>query len=88
MKMRLKNTPFWCEVIGNAGTIENPLIHVVFKDGSEGFFKPNEVTEKTIKESAHDFMLSVFGEKPNRINQIKLFVFAVILAFIFGLLFA
>ena len=86
MKLRIKNTPFWGEVIGNGGTIERPLIALRMKDGSIGAYRPEELTDKTIKETAQEFMLSVFGDNPNRWNQIKFIVFAVILAFICGVL--
>ena len=86
MKLRIKNTPFVGEVIGNTGTVERPLIALRMKDGSIGAYRPEELTDKTIKESAQDFMLSVFGENSNRWNQIKFVALAVILAFICGVL--
>ena len=86
MKKRVKNTPFWGEVIGNGGTIEKPQIELLMNDGSIGWYYSDQLTDLTIKESLKDFMWSVFAENGSRKNQIKFVSFSVILAFICGVL--
>ena len=86
MKKRIKNTPFWGEIIGNGGTTERPQIELLMNDGSIGWYYSDQLTDLTIKESLNDFIWSVFAENGSRKNQIKVVVFAVILAFIFGVL--
>ena len=86
MKKRIKNTPFWGEVIGNGGTTEKPQIELLMNDGSIGYYYEDQLTDLTIKESFQDFMWSVFAENGSRKNQIKFVAFSVILAFICGVL--
>ena len=86
MKVRIKNTPFWGEVIGNGGTIEKPQIELLMNDGSIWYYYADQLTDLSIKESFNDFMWSVFAENGNRKNQIKFVLFAVILAFTCGVL--
>ena len=86
MKKRIKNTPFWGEVIGNGGTTERPQIELLMNDGSIGWYYSDQLTDLTIKESIKDFMWSVFAENGSRKNQIIFFGLAVILAFTCGVL--
>ena len=86
MKKRIKNTPFWGEVIGNGGTTERPQIELLMNDGSIGYYYEDQLTDLTIKESFQDFMWSVFAENGSRKNQIKFVAVAIITGVVIGIL--
>lgn len=69
MKLRIKGTNMWGELIGeNESTVTIELI-----DGT--FIHPlkSEITNLTITEYLENFMWSVFAENGSRLNQAKFF---------------
>jgi len=79
MKLRVKNTPFWGEVTNTGGTADAPLIELTMKDKSVSYYNRKDLTDKTLKQSAEDFMWSVFVKEGSRKNQ---FLFLGIILFI------
>lgn len=51
MKLRIKKTPYWGEVVGNSGTISNPKVLLKMKNENELEFPLSELTDKTLFES-------------------------------------
>ena len=85
MKLRIKNTPIWVESTGYTDVNQNT--HICYThDGGMTFIDDNDLTQLTIKESAKEFIWSVFAKNGNRINQIKFISGAIITGFIFGIL--
>lgn len=51
MKLRIKKTPYWGEVVGNSGTINKPKVLLKMKNENELEFPLSELTDKTLFES-------------------------------------
>lgn len=66
MKLRVKNTPFTGEVIGDSGTVDNPTVTLLMKNGTTVSYTSSELTEVSII----DIVWTVFNKNGNRKNQI------------------
>ena len=85
MKLRIKNTNMWVEATGFTDVDEHTMV-CVLDNGDIAHIDINELTDLTIKQSAIEFMWSVFAKDGNRINQVKFIFSAVALGFIIGVL--
>ena len=83
MKLRIKNTNMWVEATGFTDIDEHTMV-CVLDNGDIAHIDINELTNLTIKESATEFIWSVFAKNGNRKNQVKFILSAVLAGFIIG----
>lgn len=86
MKLRIKNTPFWGEVVGNSNNISSPEVGLKMRDGSLFSIKRSELTDKTIKQAINEFILSVLNNDDSIKNQLISMFVLFLLGFIIGLI--
>ena len=82
MKLRIKGTPFWGEVISDNGE----FTQLEMKDGTVQTVSSKELTDKTITEVAEDFTWSVFAENGSRKNQAIFFVGIILTGILIGIM--
>lgn len=83
MKLRIKGTNNWGEVIGSS-YIDNPHLILDFK-GQILEVRVTELTDKTIKQIIVEFLQSVYNREGSLKNQIIFTTLAIFLGFLLGL---
>lgn len=83
MKLRIKNTNIWVEFLHYADIDQNVAV-VEFKNGDISHISMRDLTDITCKQSAQDFIFSVFAKNGSLKNQIIFIGSAVLAGFIFG----
>lgn len=82
MKLRIKNTPFWGEVVGNSGSAESPRVSIRMSYGEVISISREELTDNSIKQVIEDFAWSVFAESGNYKKKAIFFLVVGVIGFI------